>query len=79
MPRLDHGHPSPAADQGSGGGVWGRVSRLVGRRPRAVWVVTLAALLGLAAFAPTFAADGIKQTDVFLDRVESVEGQEVLA
>lgn len=80
VPRLDHRHLSElAADSTRGGGVWGRVSRLVGRRPRAVWAVTLVVLLGLAAFAPTFAADGVKQTDVFLDRVESVEGQEVLA
>ncbi len=77
VPRLDHVHSRDVV--GSGAGVWGRVAGLVGHHPRAVWVVTLAALLGLAAFVPQFKADGIEQTEVFRDRVESVVGQEVLA
>lgn len=79
VPHLDHEHPAEEVATTGGKGLWGRVAAVVGRRPRAVWVVTLAALLGLAAFAPTFAAEGIKQTDVFLDPVESVQGQDVLA
>ncbi|MFP5334309.1 MAG: MMPL family transporter [Actinomycetes bacterium] len=76
VPRLDHAHASDAL---GGRGIWGRVAGLVGRRPRAVWTVTLVGLLGLAAFVPQFEADGIRQTDVFRDRVESVEGTDVLA
>lgn len=76
VPRLDHVH---AQDAVGGRGLWGRVARLVGRRPRTVWALTLGALLGLAAFVPQFEADGIRQTDVFRDRVESVVGTEVLA
>ncbi|SDQ32546.1 MMPL family transporter [Quadrisphaera sp. DSM 44207] len=75
VPHLDHAHSAGVV---GARGLWGRVSSLVGRRPRAVWVLTLAALLGLAAFVPQFEADGVEQTDVFRDRVESVVGQEVL-
>lgn len=67
---------------GSGGddtGLWARVAGFVGRRPRRVWVVT-AVLLGIAClFLPTFKASGTPQTDVFLTRVDSVTGQDVLA
>jgi putative drug exporter of the RND superfamily len=76
VPRLDHVHAEDAVE---GKGIWGRVARLVGRRPRAVWAGTVACLLVLAAFVPTFKASGISQTDVFLDPVESVSGQEVLS
>ena len=80
VPRLDHQHPAELVDSRTDGGdLWGRVARLVGRRPRLVWAVTLVALSGMAVFAPTFMASGTKQTDVFLDPVESVAGQEVLA
>jgi putative drug exporter of the RND superfamily len=60
-------------------GVWGRVSRLVGRRPRAVWAVTALVLLAATAWMPTFRASGTSDTDIFLAEVESVTGQEVLA
>lgn len=60
-------------------GVWGRVARLVRRRPRRLWVVvTLILVLG-AAFAPTFKASGVSQSDFFLGEVESVAGQEALS
>jgi putative drug exporter of the RND superfamily len=75
VPRTDHVH---AEDAVGGRSLWGRVAGLVGDHPRRVWVVTLAALLGLSAAAPTFAASGIRQTDVFRDRVDAVVGQEVL-
>lgn len=76
IPRVDHVH---ARDQVGGRRLWGRVSGLVGRRPRQVWVVTALALLACAAFLPTFQASGISQEDLFLDKVESVTGQEQLA
>ncbi|MFC6850809.1 MMPL family transporter [Aquipuribacter hungaricus] len=60
-------------------GVWARVARLVGRRPRAVWVSTVVVLGALAAFLPLLDADGVAQSDVFLVEVESVSGGEVLA
>jgi RND superfamily putative drug exporter len=75
-PRVDHVHREDALQ---GAGIWGRVARLVGRRPRATWALTLLVLLGLAAFAPTFNASGISTSDLFRDKVESVQGQQVLS
>ena len=51
----------------------------MGGHPRRTWVLTLAALLAAAAFVPTFKAEGITQSEVFLNETESVTGQEVLA
>lgn len=76
IPRVDHVH---AEDVVNGKRLWGRVSGLVGRSPRKVWVITALGLLACAAFLPTFKADGIQQSDLFLNEVESVTGQEVLA
>jgi RND superfamily putative drug exporter len=59
-------------------GVWGRVSRLVGRRARAVWVITLVVLAGFAAFVPTLDEDPVPQTELFLTEVDSVAAQDVL-
>ncbi len=58
-------------------GVWGRVARLVGRRPRALWSSTGLALVILAAFLPTLRAGGTTQADLFLHTVPSVTGQRV--
>jgi RND superfamily putative drug exporter len=60
-------------------GVWGRVARFVGRRHRPVWIVVSLGLLVLAAFLPTFKAQGVAQSDFLLATVESTEGQEALA
>ncbi|WP_020392543.1 MMPL family transporter [Kribbella catacumbae] len=76
IPRLDHMH---AKDQVGGRKLWGRVSGLVGRRPRKVWAISALALLACGAFLPTFNASGISQEDLFLNEVESVTGQEELA
>jgi RND superfamily putative drug exporter len=76
IPRLDHVH---AGDQVGGRRLWGRVSGLVGRRARRVWVISVVALLACAAFLPTFKASGTSQEDLFLNEVESVTGQEQLA
>ena len=76
IPRLDHVH---AVDSVGAGGLWGRVSALVGRHPRRVWLATAVGLAALSAFLPGFAASGVSQTDTFRDRVDSVVGQEVLA
>ncbi|TWD82026.1 RND superfamily putative drug exporter [Kribbella amoyensis] len=76
IPKLDHVH---ASDQVGGRKLWGRVSGLVGRSPRKVWAITALALLACGAFLPTFKASGISQEELFLDKVESVTGQEQLA
>jgi RND superfamily putative drug exporter len=76
VPRLDHVH---AQDKIGTRGLWGRVAALVGSHPRRTWVLTLTGLLALAAFLPTLRVDGVSQSDIFLDKVESVTGQDVLA
>lgn len=62
----------------TGSGIWVRVARLVGRRPRVVWAVTALALLGCAAGAPALDVGSVRQADIFRNSVESVTGQEVL-
>ncbi|MEO6145404.1 MAG: MMPL family transporter [Dermatophilaceae bacterium] len=76
IPHVDHVH---AEDSLGRRGLWGRVAALVGRHPRRTWVLTLVGLLVCAAFVPTLKADGISQSQTFLNEVESVTGQEVLA
>jgi RND superfamily putative drug exporter len=76
VPRVDHVH---SQDKIGTRGLWGRVASLVGNHPRRTWVLTLVALVAAAAFVPTFKAQGISQADTFLNEVESVTGQEVLA
>ncbi|MFV0458914.1 MAG: MMPL family transporter [Actinomycetales bacterium] len=76
VPRLDH---ATRADQLAARRGWGRVAALVGRRPLAVGLTTLIALLIAGAFLPTFKADGVSQSEFFLTEVDSVTGQDVLA
>ncbi|SFD62756.1 putative drug exporter of the RND superfamily [Actinopolyspora alba] len=58
---------------------WERISSLVGRTPRAIWIGTTVVLLVGTLGLPQLRADGTAQSDVFLTPVESVAGQEVLA
>jgi RND superfamily putative drug exporter len=76
VPRVDHVH---AEDSVGRRGIWGRVAAMVGRHPRRTWVLTLVVLLACAAFVPTLKAGGVTQSQLFLNKVESVAGQEVLA
>ncbi|MEO3782010.1 MMPL family transporter [Actinocorallia sp. B10E7] len=65
--RLDRGHE-----------LWERLAGVISRRPRRTWVLTALVLVALAAFMPTLKADGIAQTDVFLEKTPSITGQEAL-
>ena len=76
VPKVDHRHLADALERR---GIWGRVARLVGQHPRRTWVLTLAGLLAFAAFLPTFKADGVSASDLFLTDVPSVAGGEALA
>ncbi len=84
--------PRPAHDEDTGvhveeslaqlearSGIWGRVSGLLGRHPRRVWVGTAIVLLAAAAWLPTLRATGTGESDVFLTKVDSVIGGEILA
>lgn len=59
-------------------GFWSKSARFVARNDRKVWITTAIALLALAAFAPTFQAKGLSQTDTILGETESEDGLEVL-
>ena len=76
VPTTDHVH---AEDSVGRRGIWGRVAAMVGRHPRRTWVLALVGLLACAAFVPTLKADGITQSQIFLNKVDSVTGQELLA
>ena len=76
IPRIDHVH---AEDSVGRRGIWGRVAGMVGRHPRRTWVLTLVGLLACAAFLPSLNAGGVTQSQLFLNKVDSVTGQEVLA
>ena len=72
IPRVDHGGDREH-------GVWGRISQAVGRRPRAVSLLTGGLLVLLALGATQLQAGGLSQEDSFTTEVESVQGQDVLA
>jgi RND superfamily putative drug exporter len=76
VPRVDH---VLAEDSLGRRGVWGRVAAMVGRHPRRTWILTLVGLLACVAFLPTLNAQGISQSQLFLHKVDSVTGQDVLA
>jgi RND superfamily putative drug exporter len=59
-------------------GIWRRVGDWVARRPVRIGVGTAAVLLVMALGTLNFST-GLTQSDAFLDTVESVEGQELVA
>lgn len=61
-----------------GRGLWTRVARMVGRRPRRVLVATTIGLLACAAAAPMLDVGAVRQTDIFRTSVDSVTGQKEL-
>jgi RND superfamily putative drug exporter len=58
---------------------WRRVAEAVGRHPRRTWVGVTIGLVVAAAFLPTLKVSGVAQSDIFLTKVDSVSGQELLA
>ncbi|MGY1661144.1 MMPL family transporter [Geodermatophilus sp. SYSU D00705] len=70
--------PRVGDDQPHGRG-WQRVATGVGRRPGRVLLASLAVLVALAAFAPTFDAGGIALSDAVRGGSPSATGQEALA
>jgi putative drug exporter of the RND superfamily len=75
--KLDHVDSLKAVEAHAG--VWGKVSRTVSIHPRRIWVVSLACLGILAMFLPTFKASGVGDTDMFLGKMESIDGLSVLS
>ncbi|MCR3722503.1 MULTISPECIES: MMPL family transporter [Prauserella salsuginis group] len=71
-PKLGPPHPEES-------GFWRRIAARVGSSPRLIWVATTVVLLVGAAFLPQLRASGTAESDVFLNEVDSVAGQEVLS
>jgi putative drug exporter of the RND superfamily len=59
-------------------GTWRRVGDRVSRRPRRVWVGTTAMLVVMALGLLTIDT-GLTQSDAYREKVESIEGQELLS
>ncbi|ONI91769.1 hypothetical protein ALI144C_00565 [Actinosynnema sp. ALI-1.44] len=70
--------PKAGVDARAKAGAWAKVGRIIAARPRLTWVVTSLVLLAGVAFLPQLRASGTAQTDVFLNRADSVTGQEIL-
>ncbi|GIH09378.1 membrane protein [Rhizocola hellebori] len=66
---------APAEDRG----IWARVAGLVGKRPRAVWMVTALILLAAIGGLSRLNATGIPQTEGFINRTDSVAAQELIS
>src|SRR5690606_29483146 len=69
--------PRVGADGDGGHGFWAGVAGLVARRPRTLWMVTLAALVVGAAFVPQLRATGVPESDFVLGYSEARAGEEV--
>ncbi len=61
-------------------GLWAGVARIVGTWPRLTWAITAIVLLGGVALVPQLKADGVAQSDLFIDKsgIDSVQGQDAL-
>jgi RND superfamily putative drug exporter len=71
--------PLPGSPHPEASGLWGKIAALIAARPRLVWVGTTALLLVGVAFLPQLRASGTAESDIFLNQVDSVTGQEVLS
>lgn len=65
-------HERPAA------GLWGRLGRVIKRRPRIIWVATTLVLLVGTLGATQLNATGVPQSDLVLGSSEARDGQEIL-
>ncbi len=75
------GTSAPAVDDAAetSDGVWPRLARRVAARPRPIWIVCTLILFAGAAFAPTFEADGVAASEVFLVDTDSVAAQSAVS
>jgi RND superfamily putative drug exporter len=74
-PAVPHvGTPEPTSS-----GLWSRIGDRVSRRPRTVWVTTVAVLGALAFGLFSLNASGLSQADSFTDTPDSVVGQNLQA
>jgi RND superfamily putative drug exporter len=71
--------PSEGEEDERLSGLWSRLAGRIGKRPRQTWIITTIAMLILAAFTFALKADGITTTEAFVERTDSVIGQDELA
>jgi RND superfamily putative drug exporter len=71
--------PMPGSPHPEKSGLWGKVADRIAARPRLVWVGMTALLLVGVAFLPQLRASGTSESDIFLNPVDSVAGQDVLS
>ncbi|MGI5204310.1 MMPL family transporter [Spirillospora sp. CA-108201] len=78
IPRYDAKYLKPEAYEAEHG-VWSRVAGMVGKRPRALWAVTMLGLIVLTLGLGSLKADGLSDAGQFTGKPDSVKGSEVLA
>ncbi|MBM9509726.1 MMPL family transporter [Actinacidiphila acididurans] len=72
-PVIPHvGTPDPTRT-----GLWSRIGRRIGNRPRTVWVSTVVVLGALGCGLLALSANGLSQADSFTNHPDSVAGQRV--
>ncbi|MFD9906513.1 MMPL family transporter [Streptomyces sp. NPDC059063] len=74
-PQIPHYGSADPAEKG----VWARTGRRIARRPRMTWVLTSVTLAALAVGLVQLRAEGVSNNDAFIDKPESITGQEVKA
>ena len=79
-PRRPRFEPEAVAaeDGRPASGPWARLAALIGRRPRAIWIVTTIVLLVGAAGLTQLNATGVPQSDLVLGASEARDGQNAL-
>ncbi|MEV3919772.1 MMPL family transporter [Actinomadura coerulea] len=78
IPRYDAKYLKPEAYDAEHG-VWSRVAGMVGKRPRALWAVTMLGLIVLTLGLGSLKADGLSDAGQFTGKPDSVKGSEVVA
>ena len=77
IPVLDT-EATPEKRHYQAGGLWPRISRLVARKARPIWIVTAAVLL-VASFGLTqLKAGGVPQSDLILGDSQARDGQDII-
>ena len=75
-PKFGTEHPQLTGSTAKG--IWPRVARLIAKRARLVWALSLVVLLAASAGLFLFKADGVPQSDLVLGTSEARDGQVVL-
>ncbi|MBM7504234.1 MMPL family transporter [Agromyces aurantiacus] len=80
-PGAEHGRHATVVDPSTTGerGLWGAIGRLVGRRPRVVWILSTL-LLGVMAFGLVrLDADGVPASEFVLGESQARDGQALVS